>query len=58
MTFARSQVVLWKFLYQNQSNIYTNIHRNGFSFLHCDWLNIILLYIIMSLFRFKITTVR
>ncbi len=27
MPFARSQVLLWKFLHQNRCNIYTNMHR-------------------------------
>ncbi len=33
MPFAMSQVLLWKFLYQNPCNIYANMHSNRMLFL-------------------------
>ncbi len=32
MPFARLQVLLWKFPYQNPCNIYTNMHRKWILF--------------------------
>ncbi len=40
MPYARSQVLLWKFPFQNPCNIYANMHIKRI-FIHCDWLDII-----------------